>query len=70
MHFIGPCRVIKHYMTIEYQCPANNSKHSVKILNPIITEAEDDEDKYRLININCVCGKTHTYELSCISTLR
>lgn len=58
-------RVIKHVMSVEYECPKTHVKHSVKIDNPTIYEGAYYSDwTYKYINIKCkTCGKEHKYIL-------
>jgi cytochrome c biogenesis protein ResB len=53
------CKVIKHTISIEYQCPETKTKHSIKINSPLIYEGQYFEDwQYRYIQFKCLhCGK-------------
>jgi len=58
-------RIIKHTMSVEYVCPTNDIKQSIKIENPQIKEGEYFEDwTYKYIELKCKhCGKTHKFEI-------
>jgi hypothetical protein len=58
-------KVIKHTMSVEYECPKTHVKHSVKIEDPIIYDyAYFSEYGYKYIEIKCkTCGELHKYIL-------
>lgn len=58
-------KVIKHILSVQYECEETKTKHSVKIENPTIREGSYFSDwHYKYVEIVCKsCGKTHKYEI-------
>lgn len=59
------CKVIKHTISIEYLCPSNKTKHSIKIDDPTISEGHYFSDwSYTYIMFKCPhCDKFHEFEI-------
>lgn len=58
-------KIIKHEITIEYECPNLKQRYSSTIENPFITQGQYYEDwEYTAINFMCPhCGMSHVFEI-------
>lgn len=58
-------KVIKHTLSVQYECEETKVKHSVKIENPTILSGSYYSDwHYKYIEIVCKsCGNKHKYEI-------
>jgi hypothetical protein len=58
-------KIIKHTMSVEYECPETKTKHATKIDNPQIIHGKHFEDwEYECIFVKChACGKEHRFEI-------
>ncbi len=58
--------VIKHTMSIEYTCPVDMNKHSIKINNPSLEKSRVGSDwDYTALEFKCPhCDGYHTLEVN------
>jgi len=65
MYQLKIAKVLKHTMTLEYECEKNKTKIITTIENPKISDGQYYEDwNYKYIEIKCSsCGELHKFEI-------